>query len=72
MNEFFNGPRMPSDQRLFAYALITLIHFRGKFTINWDKVFKNRPSKVCGKQPLKNFSWSILEYFVPIIASAYA
>ena len=20
----------------------------------WDKVFKNRPSEVCGRQPLKN------------------
>ena len=20
----------------------------------WDKVFKNRPSKICGRQPLKN------------------
>ena len=55
---------------------------------NWVKVFKNRPSKTCGRQPSKhlerydllkqsislqifwklsprNFSWSILEYFVP-------
>ena len=46
----------------------------------WFKVFKNGPSKICGRQPLKNlkgdgllrhfmiftnFSWSILEYFVP-------
>ena len=23
-------------------------------TIKWDKVFKNRPSKICGRQPLKN------------------
>ena len=21
--------------------------------INWDKVFKNEPSKICGRQPLK-------------------
>ena len=21
----------------------------------WDKVFKNRPSKICGRQPLKNW-----------------
>ena len=33
----------------------------------WDKVFKNGPSKVFGRQPLKNFTWSILEYFVPYI-----
>ena len=25
------------------------------FNINiWDKVFKNGPSKICGRQPLKN------------------
>ena len=30
----------------------------------WDKVLKNRQSKTCGRQPLKNFIWSILEYFV--------
>ena len=28
----------------------------------WVKVFKNRPSKIYGRQPLKNFTWSILEY----------
>ena len=45
----------------------------------WDKVFKNRLSKICGRQPLKNLKWyglpqrsssnftfSILEYFGPI------
>ena len=26
----------------------------GVFMINWDKVFKNGPSKICGRQPLKN------------------
>ena len=29
----------------------------------WGKVFKNGPSKICGGQPLKNFSWSILKCF---------
>ena len=23
---------------------------------NWDKVLKNGPSKICGKQPLKNLN----------------
>ena len=33
------------------------------FCINiWAKVFKNGPSKICGRQPLKKFTWSILEY----------
>ena len=32
-----------------------------------DKVFKKGPSKICGRQPLKNFAWSIVEYFVPSV-----
>ena len=31
----------------------------------WVKVFKNGPSKICGRQPLKDFTWSILEYLDP-------
>ena len=31
----------------------------------WDKILKNGLSKTCGRQPLKNFIWSILAYFVP-------
>ena len=31
---------------------------------------KSGPVKICGKQPLKNFTWSILEYFVPFVLSA--
>ena len=31
----------------------------------WDKVFKNEPSKIHGRQLLKIFTRSILEYFVP-------
>ena len=31
----------------------------------WDKVYKNGPSKIYGIQPLKEFTFSILEYFVP-------
>ena len=30
-----------------------------------DKVFKTGPSKIFGRQPLKNFAWSVLKYFVP-------
>ena len=46
-------------------------YFPGTFCtlqIICDKVFKNRPSKICGRQPLKNFTWSILEYFAPYVA----
>ena len=30
----------------------------------WGKVFKNGASQICGRQPLKNYTWSIFEYFV--------
>ena len=39
--------------------------FNLELCIIGDNVFKNGPSKICGRQPLKNFTWSILEYFVP-------
>ena len=29
--------------------------FKSSRRIIWDKVFKNGPSKICGKQPLKKF-----------------
>ena len=32
----------------------------------WDKVFKSGPRKICGRQPLKYFSWTILEYSEPL------
>ena len=31
----------------------------------WDTLFKSGPSKSCGKQPLKNYTWSTPEYFAP-------
>ena len=31
------------------------------------KVFKNGPSKICGRQPSKSFTWSILEYINPCV-----
>ena len=37
----------------------------GVHNIIWDKVLKNGQSKICGRQPLKYFTWPILEYFVP-------
>ena len=30
----------------------------------WEEIFKNGPSKICGRQPLKYFTSFILEYFV--------
>ena len=45
----------------------------GNASVKWVQVFKNGPSKICGRQPLKtsldmvclNFTRSILYYFVP-------
>ena len=37
----------------------------GEAIILWVKAFKNGPRKICGRQSLKNFTWPILEYFVP-------
>ena len=37
-------------------------------TYIWEKVFKNGPSEIYERQPLKNgpnFTWSILEHFGP-------
>ena len=31
----------------------------------WGRIFKNGPSKISGRQSLKNFTRSILEYFAP-------
>ena len=33
------------------------IHKRNTPTDIWVKVFKNRPSKICGREPLKNLNW---------------
>ena len=35
-----------------------------KENVKWDKVFKNRPSKICGRQPLKNLKgYGLLKMF---------
>ena len=39
-----------------------------KTTIIWVKVFKIGLSKICGRQPLKNFAWTIVEYLEPFAA----
>ena len=32
------------------------------FKVIWVKVFRDGPSKICGRQPLKKFTWAVLEY----------
>ena len=60
-----NLDNVDSQERYFL--VITFNNFGG---INncykiWDKVFKNGSSNICGRQPLKTFTWSTLKYFVP-------
>ena len=66
----------------FLFILVKIInvwcHKIMKTTRICDKVFKNGPSKICGRQPLKtlkwysllksNFTWSILEYLQPYLS----
>ena len=39
---------------------IDLKKLTSRFDI-WGKVSKNGPSKICGRQPTKRFTWSILD-----------
>ena len=51
-----------SFQKHFLLSLyqVCLIS-RKNFNYTWDKVFKNGSSKIWGREPLKNFTWPILE-----------
>ena len=51
--------------KIYWVNLIHLLFFSFCYIIRWNKVFKNGPSKSCGRHPLKNFTWPILEYYVP-------
>ena len=33
--------------------------------VDTGQSIQNGPSKICGRQPLYNFTWSILEYLDP-------
>ena len=39
----------------FFWSMKELIRTDTSSKYIWDKVFKNGPSKICGKQPLKTF-----------------
>ena len=58
----------------YVWPLYNIMHERVKVIkdnidgfANFDKAFKNGPSKIFGRQPLKNFTWSILEHFVSYV-----
>ena len=73
-----------------GFLLHLTLSLKALVILIWDKVFKNGPSRICGRQPLKNFkryglrketislqiflrlsstnfTWFILEYFVPFM-----
>ena len=45
-------------------SVISIYNLTVKAPYIWKKVLKNGPKKACGRQPLKNYTWSVLEYFV--------
>ena len=51
---------------LLSNYWLYFVHYFAKIHIIYG-VFENEASKICGRQPLKNFTWSILEYFVPYV-----
>ena len=71
---FYWNERVNFSETLKRYIFESLFEILGliSWAINplslnkkWDNVFKNGPSKICRRQPLKKFTCSILEYFVP-------
>ena len=50
---------------MYKQEMTLLRDFSFYFNKNiWDKVFKNAPSKICGRQPLKNLKHTIsLKFF---------
>ena len=76
MSKIYDGSYLQN----LLFALGRQLFFQKSSIIDiWDKVFKNGPSKICERYPLKkfkgygllsrlsptNFTWSILEYFEP-------
>ena len=45
---------MKTSNAIFSYNFKELCFKHQNKTIIWVKVFKNRPCKTCGRQPLKN------------------
>ena len=43
------------------FLTLSSAYFESLHSLKWDKVFKNGPRKICGRQPKKIFTWTILE-----------
>ena len=56
-----------STKRFSKNCYFICIFLSGKLKPIWVKAFKNRPSKTCGRQALKNFTWPVPEYLDPFV-----
>ena len=62
LNGTFSGVRYKNgiSQRANVWKLTYWSHFNNLLATDcytWGKVFKNGPSKICGRQPLKKLKW---------------
>ena len=46
---------------LSALTLVFEIWYLFVMMLKWDKVFNSGPSKICGRQPLKNLNQSLYQ-----------
>ena len=66
VNKVTSDPRAIHINKICKVQVVSTVLSFVIFTYTvfiWDKVFKDGPSKICGRQPSKNFTWFILEYF---------
>ena len=51
----FNSSRKPMRMKKLSQNMpLEITDTKNRMGVIWVKVFKNRPSKICGRQPLKN------------------
>ena len=56
-----------SVTRKFELSPFSLqVHFLKKFRLRWGKVFKNGPSKICGRQALQTFNYGLLRQTISL------
>ena len=59
------GSEILVDYTFFWWGKKSELNYSLLKSIFGTKVFKNEPSRICGRSAFKNFTWSILKYFVP-------
>ena len=52
---------------IIATVIKQTSNLRDRLKVSWGKVFKNGPSEICGRQPLKNLKWyGLLKQTIPL------